>query len=173
MVESKESNNPNKTRRTTHTEMLHERQTARGLLTHAKEYFRAGSLIADQVGTSELTNGLKDSGYHNPFYYLCGHSLELSMKASLLSAGQSHKYLKGLGHELMKSLAAMRMFFPSHVATYDEHLDIIELLDCSYAAKEFEYRITGAKSWPRVSPLLYVVDEFCILAEKIISEADK
>ena len=152
--------------------LLRERQTARGLLTHAQQFHRAAVLITDHVGTG-VTGGLKDKGYHNPFYYLCGHSLELSMKAALLSAGQSHGQLKSLSHYLMKCLEAMRSLHPSHAAAYDEHQYIIELLDSSYSAKEFEYRITGAKSWPAVSPLLYVVEEFCIIAEKIVGKVQQ
>jgi hypothetical protein len=151
---------------------LRERQTARGLVTHAREFHKAAQLIADQVGTDDVTDGLKDSAYHNPFYYLCGHSLELSMKATLLAAGRTHDELRWpIGHDLDRCLSDMRKHYPGH--NCDEHADMIALLNRSYLEKEFEYRMTGARRWPHVFPLLYVVDEFCRWADAIVWEADK
>lgn len=147
--------------------ILSERQTAQGLLTHAQEFHWAAKLIADCVGTG-FNGGLNDTAYHHPFYFLCGHSIELSMKAALLTAGLPHKHLKKIGHQLDECLAGMRSHHSSYSATYDEHQAIVDLLNTAYAAKEFEYRITGYRSWPQVDPLLYVVEDFYRIAEKII-----
>jgi hypothetical protein len=149
-------------------EMLRERQTARGLLAQAREFHKAAELIANQVGTDEATDGLSDRAYHNPFYYLCAHSLELSMKAAILSAGMSHEYLTRIGHDLDGCLSEMRRLYPEHQESYDEHSEMISILNKSYVNKEFEYRLTGPGLWPTVFPLLYVVDEFCCISYKII-----
>ena len=138
--------------------MLRERQTSRGLVFHSREYQRAAQLIADQVGTDDVTGGLKDTVYHNPFYYLCGHSLELSIKSTLLAAGRSHAELTAMGHDLARCLEEARSSYPTY--DWDGYQDIVSLLNQSYVTKELEYRITGAKEWPLVIPLLFVVDEF-------------
>ena len=147
--------------------MLRERQTSRGLLTHAKEFHAAALLIADSVGYDDLTGGLVDTKFHNPFYYLCGHSLELAMKASLL-IDSDHERLKQLGHRLAVCLNQMQSVYPAYQSQYNEHREIIDLLDVSYSAKEFEYRITGFVKWPVPSQLLYVVEDFLLIADRIV-----
>lgn len=147
--------------------MLRERQTARGLRTHAQEFYAAAFLIADTVGYDDVTSGLANTKYHNPFYYLCGHSLELAMKSALL-VETDHETLKKLSHRLVACLDAMQAVYPSYHLRYDEHREIIALLDISYSAKEFEYRITGYARWPLPSELLYVTEDFCLLSDAIL-----
>ncbi len=146
-------------------------QTPRGLVTHAREFLKAAQLIANQVGADDLTGGLRENAYHNPFYHLCGHSLELSMKATLLAVGRTHDELRRIGHDLDRCLSEMRKLYPAH--NYDEHAGLIALLNQSYLEKKFEYRITGAGRWPHVFPLLYVVEEFSIWADEIVHDAGK
>jgi hypothetical protein len=73
---------------------LRERQTPRGLVTHARGFFDAAALIVSTVGLDAGGAHLRKPGFHHPFYYLSGHSIELSMKAILLASGRSHADLK-------------------------------------------------------------------------------
>ena len=148
-------------------DMLRERQTARGLLTHAREFHAAAALLADTVGYDDLTSGLADTKYHNPFYYLCGHSLELAMKSALLADSDHHR-LKKLSHGLIACMNQMQSAYPSYQTQYDEHREIVRPLDTSYSAKEFEYRITGFARWPIPSELLYVTEAFCLMSDEIL-----
>lgn len=58
------------------------RQTARGLLRHAEEYMIAAKAIRVFSGNDPTLDALGNRDVHNPFYFLCGHSLELSMKGT-------------------------------------------------------------------------------------------
>jgi hypothetical protein len=89
------------------------------------------------------------------------------MKAALL-IDHDHRYLMSFGHSLKTCLDEMLSRFPSHKSQYDEHRDVVHILDQSYSAKEFEYRITGAARWPVPSELLYATEEFCLLSDKIL-----
>lgn len=154
----------------TRADTLRERQTPRGLLTHAREFLDAATLISESVGYDQVTSGLANTRYHNPFYYLCGHALELAIKSALLKT-TSHKELKMIGHDLCACLSRMELAYPAFKGRYDEHKAVVELLNISYAAKEFEYRMTGYAQWPVPSELLNVTEDFCEIAESILRKS--
>ncbi len=149
--------------------MLHERQTPRGLLTHAREFQSTAELIAECVGVDDTIGALREIRCHNPFSYLCGHAIELAMKSALLASGRSHAELKKTGHSLQACLDQMREIFPSHAETYDAHADMVALLNSGYESKEFEYRLTGAKPVPKAKDLLQTVDAFCEVTEMTLA----
>jgi hypothetical protein len=139
------------------------RTTAMGLLTDAKEMLAAADILRG-------SGVWKVSG---PTYYLLGHGIEVALKSFLLANGDSLDLLKHkLGHNLAK--AARRV-----VATKCEPLACllkarmpeIELLNIYYEAKEFEYRVTGAKRYPQKEVLIDFLREIIQTIEPVAFQA--
>ena len=126
------------------------RTTAMGLLTDAKEMLAAAKLLHD-------SDVWKVQG---PTYYLLGHSIEVALKSFLLANGTSHGTLKKkLGHNLSKTarrVISARSNLVSPIV--QEHLAAIDMLNPYYQAKEFEYRVTGAKTYPVKEALFAFLD---------------
>lgn len=150
---------------------LVERQTPRGLVTHAGEYFKTAEIVATSVGFDDIHGGLKRPGYMHPFYFLTGHSLELAMKAILLENGHTHAKLRSYGHDLVKAWTLVRPTLKDrkHRAVYVEFKKALELLNVYYQAKDLEYRVTGQFSLPRARTILDAAREFWTIANVVIA----
>jgi hypothetical protein len=126
-----------------------QRTTAMGLLTDSNEMTEAAKIILRE-----------DDRLILPIYYLLGHSIELALKSMLLASGVPLTELKNdIGHDLSK--AAIRVVALQHKSISNivqEQLDVISLLNFYYKAKEFEYRITGSKSYPATEVLVSFLD---------------
>ena len=116
------------------------RTTAMGLVTDAKEMLKAAEI-------------LHESGEWNvqgPTRYLLGHATEVVLKAFLLARGDGlGKLKKRYGHDIAK--VARRVIAARHNSVsplVQEYLPEIELLSGYYKSKEFEYRVTGPKTYP-------------------------
>lgn len=92
-----------------------------------------------------------------PGLYLIGHGIELTLKAYLLGQGMTPRDLRKLGqngHDLMKAFdAANSRGLGCQLSDEQGELAALEVLNESYAVKEFEYITTGATRWPRFSVL--------------------
>jgi hypothetical protein len=117
-----------------------DRATSMGLLTDAKEMLAAAKLLHDS-GVWKV---------QRPTYYLLGHSIEVALKSFLLATGTSPGTLKKkLGHNLGKTARRVIAARSNSVSPIvQEYLAAIDLLSHYYQAKEFEYRVTGAKTYP-------------------------
>lgn len=150
---------------------LVERQTPRGLVTHAREYFVTAEIVATAVGFDDDHGGLKRRGLIHPYYYLAGHSIELSLKAILLANGTLHAKLQKIGHDLTKAWALARAVATDqyHRELFDSYEEDLKLLNVHYHAKDLEYRITGHFSLPRARVILEAAREFFEAANVIVS----
>jgi hypothetical protein len=82
-------------------------------------------------------------------YYLYGHGLELALKAFLVSQGTTDRRLRRLGHDLKRALKAARKHQPfKAVSITPTDCHIVAWLNSYYKVKEFEYLVTGYKSFP-------------------------
>jgi hypothetical protein len=116
------------------------RTTALGLWTHTREFADAARHVFSV-----------EKGTFLPGYYLLAHSIELSLKAFLLAAGEPLSVLKrrDLGHDLKALLArAQKLDFESIVPLEPMEIGVISLLNFDYVAKRFEYRETGMYHLP-------------------------
>jgi hypothetical protein len=134
-----------------------------GLLTDAKEMLAAAKLLHD-------SDVWKVQG---PTYYLLGHSVEVALKSFLLANGTSPGTLKKkLGHNLAKTARRVIAARSNSVSPIvQEHLDSIDLLNHYYQAKEFEYRVTGSKSYPAKETLFAFLDAIIPKIEPVAYQA--
>jgi hypothetical protein len=95
-----------------------------------------------------------------PTHYLLGHSIEVALKSFLLATGTSAGTLKDkLGHNLAKTARRVIAARSNSVSpTIQEYLAAIDLLSHYYQAKELEYRVTGAKTYPGKEVLFAFLD---------------
>ena len=121
-----------------------------GLLTDAKQMLAAAKLLHD----SDVWNVQRST------YYLLGHSIEVALKSFLLAIGASPGTLKKkLGHNLAKAARRVIAAKSNSVSPIvQEYLGAIDLLNHYYQAKELEYRLTGAKTYPAKETLFAFLD---------------
>ena len=127
------------------------RTTPIGGLRYAADYLEAANNVDEKMG--------KKKGYEIispiPVYFLVGQSIELALKAFLLSKGVSLRDLrKKYGHDLHRSYRkAKEVGLAELVISTDEELSAIGWLDNLYSSKQLQYIVTGAKTFPLFSPL--------------------
>lgn len=128
-----------------------ERTTPVGLARYACEFLEAALAADEKMGNKK--------GYEIvapiPVMFLVGQSIELALKAFLLSKGvELRKLRRDYGHELHRSLRkAKELGLFDMVTLSDEELSVIELLDELYSSKQLQYIVTGAKTFPVFGPL--------------------
>lgn len=136
-------------------------ETAPGFLSDAREFFAAAELVLNKAGEVSL-----------PSYFLLGRSVELSLKAFLLTSGVTREELRSrkYGHDLDALLKeATKRGLEKQIPIKDVERGVIELLNYDYAEKRFEYRISGGTYLlPRIDvtvqitrKLAYGLQEFC------------
>ena len=140
-----------------------DRTSAMGLLTDAKEMLAA----AKQLHDSDVWK------VRRPTYYLLGHSIEVALKSFLLANGDSPGALKKkLGHNLAKTARRVIAARSNSVSPIvQEHLGAIDLLNHYYQAKEFEYRVTGSKTYPEKEALFAFLDAIIPKIEPVAHQA--
>lgn len=92
-------------------------------------------------------------------YYLAGHSIELSLKAFLLSRGVPITALRKrpYGHNLAALLREARRRKLGRVAKLSRHdVAVVNLLNACYGTKEFEYVSIGYRRIPSYSDTVAV-----------------
>lgn len=121
-----------------------------GLWTDSNEMLSAAKHLA-------AAKGFETS---QPLYYLLGHSLELSFKSYVRAKGGTLECLKSMGHDLDLCLAwASTTGIEGLVKITEKDRAIVALMNIPYKAKEFEYRVTGAKKYPHVPDLIALVEK--------------
>lgn len=136
------------------------------------------SVVVDRtsaIGTARFAHEFLCAGIHEharghhptdsdigsvPGMYLMGHGIELSLNAFLLGQGMTPRELRKLGpngHDLVEAFnAAISLGLDCPLSDEQGELAALELLNESYAIKEFEYITTGATRWSRFSVLSIV-----------------
>jgi hypothetical protein len=110
-------------------------ETPLGFLLHAQEFFYTAQLALNQRDDVSL-----------PSYFLLGRSIELSLKAFLLSRGVTPKELKSrrFGHNLEVLFdEAIARNIEQELSISDVERGMLRLLNWDYLEKRFEYRVTG------------------------------
>jgi len=139
-----------------------DRTDSLGLWNYARDFLTASKTISeDQKGKISI-----------PAYYLCGHSIELALKAFLRGSGTSLDCLRSreIGHDLGNTLAAaIKNGLEEHKKINQEERALIELLNISYKNKELEYITAGSKRFPEIEAiqkisesLIESIKRFCI-----------
>ena len=119
-----------------------------GSLRLAKEYLAAATRI-QAPATNEIDALRQRISF--PAYFLVGHSIELSLKAFLLGRGMKISALRSrsFGHDLEALVSeARRRRIGLHVKLSAKEVKGIKVLNDCYAAKEFEYAVTGLRHLP-------------------------
>lgn len=127
--------------------------TPKGLLIHAQDFLAAANLILEKTEAVSL-----------PAYFLLGRSLELSLKAYLLSSGVTVKILrqKKYGHNLHNLFQlAVEKCLTERVPVSQIESGVIQLLPVDYMDKRLEYVESG-----QMYHLPYI-DVTCNIAEKL------
>ena len=113
-------------------------ETSSGFLLHAKDFLVAAEFILNRT-----------SGISLPAYYLFGLSVELSLKAFLLSCGTTPNELKSpkFGHNLAALLdEAQRCGLKDKVVLDQQEFGVVKLLSYDYLlGRRLAYRVTGGK----------------------------
>ena len=141
---------------------LHEdpaRTTPIGVLRFASEYLEA-ALAAEAKMATKATYGVVAP---IPVLFLVGQSIELSLKAYLLSEGVSLRKLRyKYGHELYRSLRKAKELGLYNLVEFSvEELSAVELLNQLYSSKQLQYIVTGAKTFPAFAPLAKMALKVC------------
>jgi hypothetical protein len=131
---------------------------ARSFLTDAEAFLLAARTLegSGKVETSA------------PKYYLACHSIELILKAYILTHGGKESQLREIGHDLTEawSRATKRGFKPN-----DERTEtLIEMLAPYHLEHRFRYRKTGYVSLPVLSETCEIIDH---LIQQIGPEVDQ
>lgn len=121
------------------------RTTPLGMIRYAHEFMEAALAVDEKIGNRagfEIVAPI-------PVLYLVGHSIELSLKAYLLSYGVTLRELRHFGHNLHASFRkAKELGLLSHVQFTVPEEGAFEILDGLYSTKQLEYIVTGAKQFP-------------------------
>lgn len=110
-------------------------ETPSGFLVHAKEFFETAQLVLSRCDSVSL-----------PSYFLLGRSIELALKAFLLSRGLNAQELKSrkFGHDLGALLdKAIVLGIEDELSITDLEKGVLRLLNYDYLEKRFEYRVTN------------------------------
>ena len=128
-----------------------------GMLTYAKRFADAARRIEPhRVST--------------PYYYLCGHAIEVALKSVLLRNGWSHNDLKTIGHDLCSALEKVSNL--SEVGLLPSGLcDGVTTLQPYYKDHHFRYFTkTGVMTLPDPKQLMEAVTE---LVDALRDEYDR
>lgn len=127
------------------------RTTSIGLCRYACEFLEAALAADSKMGRRDGFEIVAPV----PVLFLVGQSIELALKAFLLSRGVSLRKLRyDYGHNLHRSLRkAKELGLSALVELAADELSTIEVLDALYSSKQLQYIVTGAKTFPMFGPL--------------------
>ena len=128
------------------------RTTPRGLIRYASEFYAAGEAADKALG--------EWPGYEIhapvPVMFLMAQSIELSLKAFLLSSGVTLPTLrsKKFGHRLSACLKeAQARDLAKIIALLPDDQSVIAVVDDLYSSKQLQYMVIGMKTFPSYGPL--------------------
>jgi hypothetical protein len=119
--------------------------TPLGMIRYSHEFMEAALAVDNKMGNEpgfELVAPI-------PAFYLIGHSIELSLKAFLLSQKITLVQTKKLSHDIKGSLRkAKEVGLLTYAEFTNQEVAAFELLHDLYSTKQFEYIVTGRKMFP-------------------------
>lgn len=142
-----------------------ERTSAIETTRYAFEFLEAARTIDDKIGAQD--------GYEVvppiPVLYLAGHSIELSLKAYLLSKDVTLHEVRQLGHSLHACLRKAKELGLLDIVNFTgQETGAVEILDGLYSTKQLEYIVTGHKHFPIFGPMeSFSVKLFNAVAETV------
>jgi hypothetical protein len=126
------------------------RTSGMGLWTDANEMLRAAKHLMT----------VKQLALSQPLYFLLGHALELAFKSYIRAKGASLNSLRSVGHDLVVAKEWAITAGIEELARLDEQEHLaIKMLNEYYRRKEFEYRVTGGKSYPEAKLLAELIEK--------------
>lgn len=118
----------------------------------------AVAFLTDADGYRAAAAALDESGkalHFSPRYFLLSHSIELALKAYILSSGGRGTEPKKLGHDLERALTRAKEL---GLSLTDRRIEqAIEWLAPSHKDMSFRYRQTGFKTLPELNELTELV----------------
>ena len=121
------------------------RTTPLGMIRYAHEFMEAALAVDGKMGSKpgfEIVAPI-------PALYLLGHSIELSLKAYLLSQGVTLRQVRNLTHDLHACMRkAKELGLLRHAQFSSPEEGALEILNGLYSTKQLEYIVTGAKQFP-------------------------
>jgi hypothetical protein len=123
-----------------------------GLLITGKDFKRACEIISEKY--PDRHSSLPNTELYKVRLYLIGHAFELLFKSILLQHDISLTELrsKKFGHDIIALVNKIEEYALFPLSDTDKAL--LNLLNVYYKAKDFEYHIRGAKTYPNVSDLV-------------------
>ncbi|WP_269538767.1 hypothetical protein [Cerasicoccus fimbriatus] len=136
---------------------MEERVKPFGLWRYGKEFLDAGEEIKDP---RKPENPL-DHYAPTPAFYLVSHSIELFLKSYLRGKKKNLKELRNVGHNLVEALTLCEELGLNELIEVNEETKAeIELLNQTYASKDFEYFKQGYYELP-------YYERVCFFAENL------
>lgn len=124
--------------------------TVMGLWTDASQYMRAAKVL----------NAQDEFEHSQVLYYLIGHALELAFKSYIRSQGGTLEQLIKLRHDLVRAeKRANELGLSDLVSISTQEKSCLCLLNSYYKDKEFEYRVTGFRTYPPSKDLIELVNK--------------
>ena len=121
------------------------RTTPTGMVRYAHEFLESALAVNEKIGKRREYRTVAPI----PALYLIGHSIELTLKAFLLSQEVDLKQIKKLGHNLHDALRkAKELGLLEYVKFNAVEEGAFDLLNELYKTKQLEYIVTGFKTVP-------------------------
>jgi len=131
-----------------------------GLWNYARSFYYSGNDLRE----------INNTDISAPVYYLYCHAIELVLKSLIIFQGNNEKDLRNIGHDLIKawkvSSADTVISLQSEIG---EIVQTIEMINPYYSSKEFEYIVTGGKTYPELTHMHNVAQNLIISIGKEIN----
>ena len=126
------------------------RTSGMGLWTDANEMLQAAKHLMT----------VKRFAFSQPLYFLLGHALELAFKSYIRAKGASLNSLRKIGHDLVVAKeSAVTAGIEELAQLNEQEHSAISIINEYYRRKEFEYRVTGGKTYPEAKLLADIVEK--------------
>lgn len=135
---------------------MEERVKPFGLWRYGSEFLDAGKKIKDPRSPEHPL----DHHAPTPAYYLVSHAIELFFKSYLRGKKKNLQELRKVGHDLVEALNQCESLgITELIEIKDETKLEIELLNQTYASKDFEYFKQGLYDLPYFERICFFTEE--------------
>ena len=121
-----------------------------GYARYAREFMEAALAADDKIGNKAGHEIIAPVSV----MYMVGHSIELILKAYLISKDIKENRLRNIGHDLEKCYKrAKELGLHHHIELSDDDIEVLKVLNVLYKSKQLNYLVTGSKVFPMFGPL--------------------
>lgn len=139
--------------------------SAAGYARYAKEFLDAALAADDVIGHRPGFEIIAPI----PVMYLVGHSIELILKAYLISAHVKENQLRNIGHDLEKAYKkAKELGLNSYIVLDKGDIEVLEVLNVLYKSKQLNYLVTGPKTFPVFGPLQTLCEKLLTVISPLV-----